>query len=101
MRSLPIALSLVAAFGISCGLFDRATDRLDSSQAEDVCQASCDRQEECDAMFDGDACRSQCGASVAAWYLCPDAPEIADYIEMCNAEACEDVSACLEARPDC
>ncbi len=39
--------------------------------------------------------------SVAAWYLCPDAPKIADYIEMCNELTCDELSSCLEARPDC
>lgn len=101
MRPLFLALTFTAATSLSCGLFSDASDRLDSSRAEEVCEASCNRQVECDDQFDVDTCRNNCGASVAAWYLCPDAPEIAEYIETCNEMACDEVSTCLEGRPEC
>ena len=99
MRAVIIALALGASAG--CGLIEHTADRLDSSQAEAVCADSCDRQHECDASFDVAACKGKCSASVAAWYLCPDAPDIADYIEMCNGLACDQVESCLNDRPDC
>ena len=75
MRSATIALLVGATLG--CGLLEDTADRLDSSQAEAVCADSCDRQRECDDQFDVAACKSKCSASVAAWYLCPDAPRLA------------------------
>ena len=98
---LPVLSSLALASMVACGLLEDATDRLDSSEAEAVCEQSCDRQLECDDQFDVSACKSKCGASAAAWYLCPDAPGIADYIQMCNEGTCEDLEQCLNGRPDC
>lgn len=101
MRGALLALAFVTSTLASCGLFEDPVDRLDSSQAVAVCEDSCDRQGECDEEFDVGTCRDKCDASVAAWYLCPEAPEIRDYIEMCNAMACDEVAGCLDGRPEC
>ncbi len=66
VRVLLLSTALVGAPGFACGLIENAADRLDSSEAEAVCEASCDRQLDCDDQFDVDTCTSRCGARLCA-----------------------------------